>query len=65
MLKISFVQMEIVDSSVVFQSVDKFISEKPGSEFSALNGVVNFLESREDEGAGSIVTYFLNSVSIK
>lgn len=57
--------MEIVDSSVVFQSVDKFISEKPGSEFSALNGVVNFLESREDEGAGSIVTYFLNSVSIK
>lgn len=58
--------MEKVDASVVRQSVEEFLCEKAGgSENSTLNGVVNFLETREDEGVCSTVTYFLNSVSRK
>lgn len=60
--------MEIVDSSFVHRSVEEFISAKPvsgGSAKSTLKSVVDFLETREDEGVGSTVTYFLNSVSRK
>lgn len=58
--------MDIVDSNFVRRSVEDFLSEKPGgSNDSTLNGVVQFLETREDEGVDSAVTYFLNPVSIK
>lgn len=58
--------MDIVDSSFVRRSVEDFLSEKPGgSNDSTLDGVVHFLENRDDEGVDSTVTYFLNPVSKK